>query len=486
MISTLRGRVARLRTGYLARPFTSIQLLLLSGAMLLTFGVLMAVSTSLSSSLHQSARGTMWTQVLDEAMFICLGAPVLWLGVRIPPRIYRMLAYPVLLLATMLMVAVLIPHVGVSIYGARRWLRIGPLQIQPSEFAKLAMLLWGADLLARKHALGTLHRPRHILVPLLPGFALMSALVMLEPDLGTTLCFLLILMSLLWTIGLPLRYFGGVLVLVVAAVTLLAIVSPYRLDRLTSFVDPFKDASGQGFQAVHGLYALSSGGVLGVGLGSGPSKWGWVSNANSDYVFAIIGEELGLLGCLVVLASFGLFAYAALRVARRSDDEFVRLAAGGCGVWICGQALINVGYVTGLLPVTGIPLPFVSAGGTSLVLTMGVLGMLLSFARHEPDAVGATLTAVDAGERARWIGLLGLGRPRPNVRPRRRPAREPARPIPRAPAASPRAAQARPRAAQAAPRPAPARPRGPRTRDSDTSLPLPATGTDSPRSGRGR
>ena len=397
MIDTVRGRVARLRTGYLARPFTSLQLLLLAGAMLLAFGVLMSVSTSISAATSDDGHGTLWTQMANEVFFIALGLPMLWLGARIPPRVYRMLVYPVLLVATIMLLAVFVPHVGVVINDAHRWLRVGPMQIQPSEFAKFAMLLWAADLLARRHEAGDLTRPGRILWPVLPGFVVVSGLVMAQPDLGTTLCFLTILMGLLWIIGLPYRYFGGVLLFVIGMVTLVAVLDPRRLARLTSFLHPLNDTSNTGHQALQGLYALSSGGIFGVGLGDGPLKFGYVPNANTDYVFSIIGEELGLLGCLVVLAAFGLFAYAALRVARRSEDCFVRLAASGTAVWICGQALINVGYVTGLLPVTGIPLPFVSAGGTSLVLTMGVLGMLVSFARHEPEAVAAARADAAAG-----------------------------------------------------------------------------------------
>lgn len=419
MIAGVRGRVARLQQGYLARPFTSVQLLLLSGAVLLTFGVLMSVSTSISAATSNN-KGTLWTQMANEALFIALGVPILWLGARIPPRVYRMLVYPVLLLAAMMLLAVFVPHVGVQINDARRWLKVGPMQIQPSEFAKLAMLLWAADLLARREERDDLRSPGRILWPVLPGFLLVSVLVVVEPDLGTTLCLLTLLMGLLWTVGLPYRYFAAVAAMMAGLVTLVAVYDSRRLQRITSFLHPLSDTSNTGHQALQGLYALSSGGIFGVGLGAGPLKFGYVPNANTDYVFAIIGEELGLLGCLFVLAGFGLFAYAALRVARRSGDCFTRLAASGAAVWICGQALINIGYVTGLLPVTGIPLPFVSAGGTSLVLTMGVLGMLVSFARHEPAAVTAARAAAEAGHRsgfARWT-RLGLPRVAVPVMPR--------------------------------------------------------------------
>src|SRR3954452_13967684 len=175
----------------------------------------------------------------------------------------------------------------------------------------------------------------------MPGFAFVALLVMLEPDLGTTLCFMLILLGLLWMIGLPLRYFSGALLAVAGAVTLLAISAPYRLQHLLAFTNPFADKKGSGYHTVEGLYALASGGVFGVGLGQGTSKYGWVPNANSDFVFAIIGEELGLIGCLAVLLLFGLLAFSGMRLVRRSVDPFVRLAAGGRTVWTPGPGLIN-------------------------------------------------------------------------------------------------------------------------------------------------
>jgi cell division protein FtsW len=492
MIATLRARLEGLRAGYLQRPYTSIQLLLLAGGMLLTFGILMATSTTISASLHDGNQGSLWAQLLNEGMFLIIGIPVLWLGLRISPRGYRLLAYPMLIVAMLLLLAVLVPHVGVEINNAKRWFRLGPVQVQPSEFAKLAMLVWGADLLARKDELRTLTRARHVLLPLVPAFVFVCALVMLEPDLGTTLCFLAIMMGLLWTVGLPIRYFAAMFGFIAGAVTLLAILEPYRLQRLTSFMDPFADKSDSGHQAVQGFYALASGGIFGVGLGSGTSKFGWVPNANTDYVFAVVGEELGLLGCLAVLASFGLFAYAALRIAHRTDDTFVRLAASGTAVWLCGQALINIGYVAGLLPVTGIPLPFVSAGGTSLVLTMGVLGMLLSFGRHEPAAIAAAKATAVNGRPSGLAGTLRLGLPKATVQ-RQRPARGKAS-TPRVKAATPRVKASTPRVKPPAPRIAPAA----RERHVQTARPAPVrrpapapeqlrpTGTDTGRAGSSR
>ncbi|MDP9091767.1 MAG: putative lipid II flippase FtsW, partial [Actinomycetota bacterium] len=420
--ATVRQRVLAEQTGtrLLDRPYASAQLLLIAAAGLLGFGILMAVSTTIAASHNANGGSSIWSQVIKEAEFVAIGLPLFWFAMRLPPRAYRMLAYPMLALAFVALVAVLVPGIGVGVYGARRWIDIGPFQLQPSEFAKVAILLWGGDLLARKQQLGTLRRARHLFVPLLPGFALVAGLVMLEPDLGTTCCLMLILLGLLWMVGMPIRYFTLVVGMLAAAVTALAFAAPYRWERLITFLHPFKDAKNTGFHTVEGLYALASGGVFGVGLGQGTSKYGWVPNANSDYVFAIIGEELGLIGCLAVLLLFGLLAYTGMRIARRNADPFVRIVAGAATVWLCGQAVINVGYVTGLLPVTGIPLPFISAGGTSLLASFFVFGMLMSFARHETPAVAAARKAERRGLRTRQEKVLRIPVPRQYVAPKRR------------------------------------------------------------------
>jgi cell division protein FtsW len=477
LLERLRERVHPARTGtrFVDRPYASVQLLLLAAVGLLGFGLLMAVSTTIAVSHSAGDTSSMWAQMVREAEFVALGIPVFWFAMRLPPRAYRMLAYPALLLAVVALVAVLVPGIGVGVFGARRWMDVGPLQLQPSEFAKVAILLWGGDLLARKQQLGTLRRARHLFVPLLPGFALVATLIMLEPDLGTTLCFMLILLGLLWMVGMPLRYFIGVVLVVVGAVTAFAFAAPYRVQRLTTFTHPFKDAKNTGFHTVEGLYALASGGVFGVGLGQGTSKYGWVPNASSDYVFAIIGEELGMIGCLAVLGLFGLLAYTGMRIARRNADPFVRLVAGGATVWLCGQAIINIGYVTGLLPVTGIPLPFISAGGTSLLASFFVLGMLVSFARHETPAVAAARKAERLGGRSRVERILRVPVPKAYVAPKRRAAR-PAANGSRAAAPGRGPAPARRATRAHAPRATPARATS--AHRAGAPPPLQATGTD--------
>jgi cell division protein FtsW len=370
----------------LARPLASYYLVLGTTAMLVILGLVMVLSAS--SVIAYSRSGSSFSIVSKQAVWVGIGLPAMFIASRISPRGWRWLGYPLLMFSLLLLVAVLVPGVGHSSHGATRWIDLpAGMQIQPSEPAKLALVLWGADLLTRKEKL--LGDWKHMLIPLVPGTLLMIFLVMLEPDLGTTTVLVAVLLALLWVSGAAGRVFGALGLTFAAGAGVLALSAPYRLARLVSFRDPFAHAQGTGYQAVHGIYALASGGWWGVGLGASREKWAYLPNAYTDYIFAIIGEELGLLGTLVVLSLFGLLGYAGIRIASRSTDRFTQLAAAGVTAWLLCQAMVNIGYVIGLLPVTGIPLPLVSFGGSALVPTLIALGMLLSFARREPGAAAA-------------------------------------------------------------------------------------------------
>ncbi len=395
----------------LDRPLTSLHLVLASTGLLLGLGLVMVLSASMVKSYEST--GSAYSLFKSQALWVALALPTFWFGLRLSPRAYRRLAYPALLVSLVLLLAVLIPGVGLTLNGARRWLSLGPFTMQPAELGKLALALWGADLLVRKHRL--LGHARHLVMPLVPVAALLAALVVLEPDLGTSLCFAMVLFGLLWTVGAPARIFVTLLGLAAVAAAALAVAKPYRFARVAHFLDPSADPTGAGYQPLLGLASMSSGGWFGVGLGQGRAKWLKLPEGHSDYIFAVIGEELGLLGTLVVLLLYTTLAYAGLRVARRTADPFARLAAAAVTVWIVGQAVLNMGYVSGLLPVTGVPLPLISAGGTSLLVTVFALGMLASFARHEPAAAAHLAT------RGRVARLLRLPAPRlPRERPRRR------------------------------------------------------------------
>jgi cell division protein FtsW len=390
-----RGVAAFLQT-WLERPLSSYYLLLGSAGLLVALGLVMVLSASSVTSYASS--GSSFTIAEKQAMWVAVGLPAMWVAMRLPVKAYRWLGYPLLLAALALLVLILVPGVGVNIAGATRWIALpGGLQVQPSEFAKLALVLWGADLLARKEKrLGDI---RHLLVPLVPLTAFMALLVMMQPDLGTTTVLLIIMLALLWTAGSPLSVFTTIGVVAGAGGTLLAVTEPYRLARLTGFTNPCAMAKAQdlGYQACQGLYALSSGGWFGLGLGASREKFGYLPNQYTDYIFAIIGEELGLLGTTVVLVLFAVLGLAGIRIAQRCPDRFSQLAAAGVTAWLLGQGLVNMGAVVGLLPITGIPLPMVSFGGSALVPTLFALGMLAAFARQEPAAA----TALAARRRAR-------------------------------------------------------------------------------------
>lgn len=330
-----------------------------------------------------------WTSLEEQFLGVLAGLPVLLLASRCPPRLYRAAARPLLAAAAAGLALTMVPGVGVSAGGAARWIALGPVQAQPSELAKLALALWGADLLARREAAGRLGDWRQALVPLLPGAGLLCLLVLAGDDLGTTFILLVIVLALLWVAGTPGRVFAAILALLAFALALMIVTAGYRSQRLTGFIHPSGGPLGPDMQAIQGKWALGSGGLLGTGLGAGRGKWGWVPESTSDFIFAVLGEELGLAGTLCVLALYGGLAFAGLRVARRAPDAFTRLAAAAVTTWIVTQALVNIGAVIGLLPITGVPLPLVSKGLSSLLVTMAALGMLLSFARREPGAAAA-------------------------------------------------------------------------------------------------
>jgi len=404
----VRDRIGVWRS-LLDRPLTSYYLVLGITALLLGLGLVMVLSTASVADL--SAGLSPYSDFKKQLLGAAIGVPLMWVAARSSPRLFRAFAYPLLAVAIVGLGLTLIHGVGVSQNGAARWIEIGGQQVQPSEIAKLALVVWGADLLARKDKLGQLADWRHMLVPLMPGTAVLCLLVMTGDDLGTTFILLIIFLALLWVIGTPGRVFGGMLILASLAIAFMMVSSKYRMERILGFLDPQGGPTGRYMQSIQGKYALGSGGITGVGLGASGEKWGWVPESTSDYIFAILGEELGLIGTLCVTFLYGLLAFAGLRIARRVSDLFSRLAATGITAWIVMQALVNIGVVIGVLPITGVPLPLVSAGLSSLLSTLVALGMLMSFARLEPGAREA-LAARGPGWSLRVLSWLGLAKRR--------------------------------------------------------------------------
>ena len=387
----------------LDRPLTSYYLVLGITMLLLALGLVMVLSTSSAQAITQGA--SPYAGFQKQLLGVVIGLPLMWIAARSSPTLFRAAAYPMVAVSVLGLLLVLV--MGQTVDGGERWIMVMGFQVQPSEFAKLAFVLWGADLLARKEKARQLSEWRHLLIPLLPGAAIFSMLVMLGDDFGTTFILLVIFLALLWVIGSPLRLFAGMLGLMAFSMVILIIVAKYRMARITGFFDAQSQASTSGYQTIQGTYAVGSGGWFGVGLGAGKMKFGWVPNATTDFIFAIIGEELGLVGTLCVSLLYGGLAFAGLRIARRVPDTFMRLAAAAATAWIAVQALVNIGAVIGLLPITGVPLPLVSAGLSSLLVTMVALGMLMSFAKREPGAAQA-LAAAGPGPGRRVLSWLGL------------------------------------------------------------------------------
>ena len=367
----------------LERPLTSYYLLLSAAGLLLTIGLVMVLSSSSVFAFRET--GDSYSVVRRQLTWTVIGLPAAFLASRVSLVWVRRLAYPAFSISLTLLL--LTAFIGVERNGNTNWLVLGPITIQPSEIAKLSLVVWAAHIYANKERrLGSLHQ---IMVPVVPGMLLATGLVIFGRDLGTALILFGIMIGMLWVVGAPARLFLLSSLVVGVIALALAATDTERLARITTFVDPFKDFQGTGWQPAHGLYAMSSGGLFGQGLGASQQKWGTLPEAHTDFIFAVLGEELGLVGTLLVIGLFLTIAYAALRIARQTKDPFVRYATFGIVVWLIGQMIINVGMVLALMPVVGIPLPLVSYGGSSLLPTLAAIGLLIGFARREPEAARA-------------------------------------------------------------------------------------------------
>jgi cell division protein FtsW len=307
-----------------------------------------------------------------------VGTVVMLILSRLPYRAWRRLATPVFISTLGLLTLVL--AVGERVNGARRWLAIGPLSLQPSELAKLGVVVMLAVLIERKQKV--LSDLSEFAGPVVFCIGSLGILIMAEPDLGTTLVVAVAGLAVLLVSTAPFRHVMTVTTAAVILAVALAFAAGYRQDRIEGYLDPWADAGGKGYQLIQGYYALATGGVFGVGLGASRSRWSYLPNAHTDFIFAILGEETGLVGGLVVIGLFVLLAVAGWAVASRAPDRFGRMLAAGITAWLSFQALVNVGGVLGVVPITGITLPFVSYGSTALISSMAALGILVNIAQH--------------------------------------------------------------------------------------------------------
>jgi len=375
---------------------------------------------SVTSIDNYATTGSPFTSIAKQVLSAVVGLIAFWVCQRLPVRTFRAVAAPLLISAFVLMsfvdlmgwlagrrgpegVSAKPIHLG-PVWVDDLWLHVGGLQLQPAELAKIALVVWGADLLVRKGR--TILAWRELLMPLFPVTVALLLLVGYN-DLGSMICLVVLFTGLLWAAGARLPVFGwlgGLVAVGVLALIVLPAEKDYRLARIKVFFDPSidPDAENGRYQYLRGLWALANGGWFGVGLGEGHLKWGRLPNAHNDFIFAIVAEELGVVGCLVVLFLFGMLTYTGLRIARRVEDPFRRLVAAAITIWFVGQALINIGGVVGLMPITGLPLPFISDGGSALVVALGAAGMLTSAARAEPDCA----RAMHARPPRKWVRLL--------------------------------------------------------------------------------
>jgi len=388
---------------------------------LVAFGLVMVYSaTSASAALGD---GDPMSYLKRQAAYALIGVIVMVAAARFDYHRLRYLAPPLVLVALGLCAAVL--ALGPEINGARRWFLLGPASFQPSELAKLALCLFAAAYLARRRnprTLGELVKPLGLLT------ATFCGLILLEPDLGTTISLCGMMLAVFLVAGVPVRLLLAASVLATAMGLLAIWVEPYRRARVFSFLDPWSDAQGSGFQIVQAMIGIGSGGFTGAGLGEGVGKISYLPEAHTDMIFAVIGEELGLFGSVLVIGAFAVFAVAGFRIAFRCRDPFGKLLAAGLTALICGQAAINLGAVLGIAPLTGIPLPFVSYGGSSLVVLLAGVGILLNIAvngtvaqARVPDRSGRNSRTRPAGARGRRSAARarGDGDVRRVARPRR-------------------------------------------------------------------
>ena len=388
--------------------------LIVAAATLSAFGLVMVFSAS-------EVQGWLWFRNAAyyferQLVWLALGLILLWVGARVDYHRLRPLAWPLGAVTLALLVLVLLPHVGVEAYGARRWLQVGPLGMQPAELAKGTTILFMAAWLERHRArLGSLENG---VAPFLALLALVSVLILLERDLGTTLIVAAILMAQFLVAGGQKRHVLLLLLIVGLSAFVFIRIEPYRLHRIMAFLNPWSDPLNTGFQSIQSVLALGSGGIFGVGLGQSIQKYQWLPFAHTDFIFAIVGEETGLIGTTAVLSLFALFTYRGYRIALKAPDAFGSLIACGVTTWVAFQALINIAAVTVTLPTTGIPLPFISYGGSSLAITLLAVGILMNVATQGEKVGWIRHASIDLGRR-NGRTLVPGDRGRPGPRPDR-------------------------------------------------------------------
>ena len=348
-------------------------------ALLCIAGLVMVGSASPVISLI--TYGSPWTIFIRQVLWMVVGIGALLVFARVDYRKWRKLGAPLVVVTLGLLLAVLVPGLGVTAGGSSRWIGFGMLRLQPSELMKLALVLFAADIVVRRTDRNA--PAKQVIAPVIGCLIVSAALIIKQPDMGTAMVLSCTAFGILFMSGIELPALTKVLLSFAAIATVFALSSTYRRDRILSFVNPGAHQSGTGYQVWQSLIGLGSGHVFGLGLGGGREKWGTLPNAHTDFIFSVVGEELGLVGAIAIMGLFFALAWYGYRVAGRAPDRFGCLVAVGVTTWVTSQAIINMGAVIGVLPVTGIPLPFISFGGSSLVITLAAMGILMNIALQE-------------------------------------------------------------------------------------------------------
>jgi cell division protein FtsW len=343
------------------------------------FGLVMVLSASSVSSVHKFDSSPFF-QFSRQLRYAILGGLAFVVGSRMNYRHAARLAVPAGLVSALLLVIVLIPGVGRNVNGSSRWLAIGPVVIQPAEFAKLSLILIAATLLSRREL--QMHRPERTIRPVLIIVGAFSGLLVAQPKLGTPIIMGTVALLMLFVAKAHVGHLVKWAFVGMTSAVVLAYTAPYRRARVLAFLDPWETPDGIGMQTIQSQVGIASGGLLGRGLGASRAKWGFLPEAQTDFIFAVVAEELGVLGGLALVLAFGLFGYLGFHTALRAPDGFGRLLAAGLTIWVITQAALNIGMALGLMPITGEPLPFVSAGGSSLITTLFASGLLVGVARR--------------------------------------------------------------------------------------------------------
>lgn len=388
------------RTALFARPASAYYLILGSLSILSALGLVMVLSASSVKALSES--GNSFAIVIRQALFLVISAFLAWLAMNLKESLWLPQARLAIFVAAIFLVLPQVPGLGKEVGGNRNWIAIGSFSIQPSEFAKLGLILWCAYRL-RIHDKRMLERGTSNPLPLVaPGIGIVLALVMLGDDLGTAAVIAGIVGGILFIAGMQARYFATLSALGIVGFAAFIFTSPNRLGRFSAFWDPFSEENykNEGWQQAHSILGLASGGPLGTGLGSSKQKWGNLPEAHTDFIFSVIGEELGLLGTLTVLVLYAILILGIFRVALRARNNFDRYVTGGIGCWIAVQVIMNIGTVISVMPVVGVTLPFISYGGSSLLATFIAIGYVLGVLRRDPE-IAAELKARKVARSAR-------------------------------------------------------------------------------------